>query len=176
MSEPVFFEIPIYRTSIQNYNSELKNLREKKYEEFPGSKEGHHFENFKQLIEDNYFYEWNYNEIIGFLNLYIFGDQLRINCWLTSNKRNNKGIRKKRFVFRGKFLEVKIINTKSNHEIFEGILNELKELNIRKFKKMHFDLRAFKVVGRFVDWKTLSKDLNSWSNPDIRNKSLDGTL
>jgi len=176
MLEPVFFEIPIYRTSIQNYSFEMKKMREKYYDKFPGLKEGTYFDNYKQLIENNHFYSWYYNEVIGFLNLYIFGNQLRVDYWLISNKRIGKGIRKKKFIYYGKTLEVQIDNTKSNSQIFEFIQSVLEDLEKRKFKKRHFDLRALKVIGRFVDWKTLSNDLNSWSNPDFRNRYYEGTF
>jgi len=176
MPEPVFFEIPIYRTSIENYCIEMNNMREKYYGQFPGSRAGRYFEGYADLIERTHWYPWNYNETIGFLNLYIFGSQLRVDFWLIPNQRISKGIHKKKFINYGKILEAQIDKTKSSVEIFEWIVSELSDLEKRKFKRRHFDLRAFKVLGRYIDWKTLSNELNSWKNPEFRNNYFNGNF
>lgn len=175
--EPIFFEIPIYRTSIEKYDLELKSKREKLYEKFPGVREGFYFENYQRVVEKDISYYWNYNEIIGYLNLYIFGSQLRVDYWFVSNRRINSGIIKKKFKWFGKILELQIDKTKSSIEIFEWILNELKNLEKEnRFKKRHFDLKTFNVVGRFIDWKTLCDQLNSWRNPEFRKKYFNNEL
>lgn len=176
MTEPIFFEIPIYRTTIQNHSLEIEKTREKYYDKYPGLKEGEHFDNYKLVVEKICAHSWHYNEVIGFLRLYIFGSQLRVDYWFVTNKRIGKNIRDKKFMFCGKILEAQIDNDKSSKEIFEWIILELNDLEKREFKKRHFDLRTFKVLGRFVDWKLMCSQLNSWANPDFRKKYFEGTL
>ncbi len=177
MFEPVFFEIPIYRISNKKYLEEMNSMREKYYSNYPGVKEGIYFESFKNLIEQQHWYPWRYNEVIGYLNLYIFGSQFRIDYWLVSNQRINKGIRKKKFVYWGKTYEATIRKNKNSAEIFEWILEQLEKLqNERRFKKRYFDLRTFKVVGKFIDWQTLCNELNSWKNPEFRIKYFNNKL
>lgn len=176
-TEPIFFEIPIYRTSIESYNSEMQLMRDKSYKNFPGIREGIYFENFRLLIEKNNFYPWKYNEVIGYLNLYVFGCQLRVDYWYVSNKRINKGIHKKKYEWYGKIWESEVDTTKSSNEIFEWILEQLECIeNEKKFKKRHIDLQVFKVIGRFIDWPNLCLQLNSWKNPEFRDKYFKNEL
>lgn len=115
-------------------------------------------------------YAWKYNEIIGYLNLYIFGSQLRMDIWFVDKIRFNRGILKKKFVFHGKVFEKAIPKNKSSNEIFEFIIENLIQLNESKYKRYHFDLNTFKVIGQFVNWKDLTTELDSFSNPDFRRK------
>ena len=173
MTEPIFFEIPIYRITKLNFSQEMDSTLEKHYRNYPGDRIGEHFQNYKNVINRNHKYPWKYNEIIGYLNLYIYGSQLRIDYWLVSNQRINKGIRKKKFYYNFKAFEATISKNMISIEIFEWILNQLKILqNDRRFKKRYFDIAAFEVVGKYIDWKTLFDELNSLKNPEIKKEYL----
>ncbi len=156
----VFFEIPIYRTTEQNHDSDMKDIIDRQCSKYPFL-EGSYLENFKVTIQEKSCYQWKYNDIIGYLNLYIFGSQLRVDYYLISNKRINKGIIKKKFINNWKTYEADIDKTKSSIEIFEWILKELKDLEKRKFRKRYFDLHSFQLIGKYVDWKSLVNELNS---------------
>ena len=130
--EPIFFEIPIYRTSKATFNLEIENIIDKKINQYPTKQIGEHFENYKLLILNNYSYPWNYNEIVGYLNLYIFGNQLRIDFWYITNKRISRSIQKKRFINFRKTYEAKIDVGKSSIEIFNWILEQLEDLKNNK--------------------------------------------
>jgi hypothetical protein len=113
-------------------------------------------------------YPWNYNEIVGYLNLYIMGTQFRADSWFITKKRINKGIIKKTFKYSGKEFEKYIPKEFSSREIFEFILKQINALNLKSYKRFHFDLRAFKVIGSFVNWTSLIDGLNSYKYPEFR--------
>lgn len=156
MIEPIFFEIPIYRCSKKVHGLETE-IEEKKWASV---------DNFHQFS----WYAWKYNEIIGYLNLNIFGSQLRIDIWFVDKKRFNRGILKKKFKLHGKVFEKVIPRNKSSNEIFEFIIKNLIEINKSNYKRFHFDLRTFKVVGQFVDWVELTTKLNSFAHPEFWKK------
>jgi hypothetical protein len=156
MNEPYFFEVPIYHCSKKLHNEAMKKEEQK-------WASPDNFQRFK-------WYAWKYNDIIGYLNLYIMGTQFRSDIWLIDKQRINKGIIKKKFILHGKILEKMVPLNRSSTEIFEFIINSLTELNKRDYKKYHFDLSTFKVAGQFVDWIELTKKLNSFAYPELRLK------
>lgn len=55
----------------------------------------------------------------------------------------------------------------SSSEIFQEIVKELERLNKNEmpFRNRHIDLKSFKIIGEFVDWKLLVDKLNSFKYP-----------
>ena len=173
MTEPIFFEIPIYRCNLTSHSAYMA-AEEQKFapienkEQFPGSYAFayHYFHKEK-------WYSWRYNEIVGYLNLYIMGSQFRGDMWFIDKQRISKGIIKKRFKLFGKTFEKEIPKQKSSIEIFEFIIETLIHHNKKEYKKYYFDLKTFKVIGQFVDWVELTKKLNSYTYPEHRKKYFD---
>ena len=113
-------------------------------------------------------YTWQYNEIIGYLNLYIMGSQFRADVFMVDKKRYNKGITKKKYKYFGKTLERHIPRNTSSENIFNFIIEELMNLNRREYKNFFFDLKTFKVIGNFINWRELVERLNSYKYPEFR--------
>ncbi len=169
ITEPIFFEIPIYRVNGKNHGIQIvraaKNVVSKLLVELDS--ETH------SLIQDHMAYSWKYNEVVGYLNLYILGGQFRVEAWMVNKRRINSGIIKKDFRYRGKFLEKSIPQGKTSVELFEFILEQLSILNKRDFGRFFFDLSTFKLVGQFVNWNDLTEKLNLYEYPEIRRKYFD---
>lgn len=168
MPEPIFFKIPIYRCTKETHTKYMEKERNKfilieDKEESPIS-----YQNGIVLFQDEKWYPWKYNERIGYLNLFIFGTQLRADTWFIAKKRINKGIIKKKFILVAKSFEKEIPLNKNSDDVFKFILNTLITYNKTKFKKFHFDLSTFKVTGKFVNWIELTKKLNSFNYPKFR--------
>lgn len=168
MTEPIFFEIPIYRCSLSSHSTymikeEQKFAPNENKEKFPSSYNSAYNHFHKEL-----WYAWKYNEIVGYLNLYIMGSQLRGDVWFINNQRINKGIIKKKFRLLGKSFEKQIPRSKSSSEIFEFIIDTLTSHNKLDYKKYHFDLKTIRVIGQFVDWVELTQKLNSYNYPEYR--------
>ncbi len=87
MTEPIFFEIPIYHRSLSAHTSDMQAQEAKitktvNKDLYP--------ESFKALYNGFHaaiWYGWKYNEIVGYLNLYILGSQFRADIWFITKKR-----------------------------------------------------------------------------------------
>lgn len=171
--EPVFFEIPIYsETSIsfkkkrnKNVNNRLNQFKEYEGEDF--------YKNIKNIYFKPYDYCRKYNRIIGFLNLYIFGDELRADLYEIKHSRIPLTIFKKEFIFKGKVLESTIIRSKDSNEIYNFIIKTLEDLNKIEFPNRYFDLSSFKTIGKFVNWVELTDKLNPFKYPRFKGKLRD---
>jgi len=169
MTEPIFFEIPVYLRSFAAHTSDMQTQEA----EITQATDRDLYPETFQAIYNNFhseiWYPWKYNEIVGYLNLYILGSQFRADIWLITNRRINKGIIKKKFKYVGKTLEKPLPRCKSSEQIFSFILEELMTLNKKKeYKSFAFDLKTFKVVGIYINWIELIDKLNSYKYPELR--------
>jgi hypothetical protein len=133
------------------------------------------FQSIHNYFHSAIWYAWKYNEIVGYLNLYILGSQFRADIWFISQKRINKGIIiKKKFKYLGKTLERALPRNKSSEQIFSFILEELLTLNKkREYRSFVFDLKTFKVAGQYINWVQLVDKLNSFRYPKLRRAYLE---
>lgn len=171
--EKYFFEIPIYRCSYEHYLSDLDKLENKITRELEPILKENYPEKFEEIKKSRYMkmsYPYEYNEIIGWIKLFIMGSQVRGEYYFETNlddkekikKRFDKGIRKKRFEFYGKAFELSINKELKSSEISELILERIKELKTTEqpFKGRYIDIRKLENITEFIDWKSLIKELN----------------
>jgi hypothetical protein len=166
MTEPYYFEIPIYRcnqdTHTKEMESQLKEYTNEEIKEVAPESYQHWINYFHRSM----WYPWKFNEAIGWICLYIFGSQIRGDYFLITSKRIGKGTRNKRFKFYGKAFEHSLPRNLSSSEIYQEItiaLNMLKKN--RPFKNRYLDLSSFETIGQFVDWVSLVDKLNSFKYP-----------
>lgn len=167
MLEPYYFEIPIYRCDRETHTKEME-IKESEYgvEEFkevaPIS-----YQNRINYFHRDVWYPWRFNEIVGWICLYIMGNQIRGEYYFITSQRIGKEIRKKRFLYYGKVFEKSLPSNLPSNEIFQLIIGEIERVNKndKPFKGRHIDLKAFRTIGEFVDWKLLVDKLNSFKNP-----------
>lgn len=172
--ENYFFELPIYRCSKEKHDEEMEHLRRKINMEVPDVK-GYEKENeeTKKYLFHRQSYNYNYNEVIGWLKLYVLGNQIRgeyhfevdSNDKRRTKKRINKGIRKKQFEYFGKAFEHSFYKNESSGQIYSRIIEEIEYLmkNETPFKGRVIDNTKFMQIGKFVDWKRLLVELNPFS-------------
>ncbi|MEI6711876.1 MAG: hypothetical protein WCK88_07015 [bacterium] len=157
-----FFSIPIYRCSEKQYLKELEEERERLRKFFKSSLP----ETLKNtydvgpLVERSLNWKcWKYNEIIGFIELYILGSQIRGSLFFIESKRIRKDIKKKKIVYLGKVFESSIHNLYSI-DIFKLLMEELNRVQISnsKLKNRYVDVSGIMKIGPHVDWKELVKN------------------
>lgn len=171
--ERYFFEIPIYRCSPEKHNKETDDMHEEAIRFFDVQKRMLPEHDFSDNIERRFlrlYSPYDYNEVIGWIRLYILGTQIRGRYYFESDPKNpelyktriNRGIRKKRFIDCGKAFEMSTYKDQTSTEIFSDLLEELERLNKEEspFKKRYLDLEQLKKMGPFVDWKYLVQELN----------------
>jgi hypothetical protein len=168
MNKVDFFEIPIYRVSKEDFNKELfqeKRKIEKSLdyilEEFPDK-----FDNKVNEILDLKSYCYDYNEIIGWIVLFTYGNQIRGEYYFEKDlkKKNNlknkinRGLRAKRFGLIGKaFAEISVKDNFTN--ISEQLIERLESINENNelLKNRYIDIHKLKNIVKYIDWQALIK-------------------
>jgi len=168
MWEKFFFDIPVYRVSLKEYERDkAKYIEESMYGTPPNidqqMKAFHEREpSIKQQFENHlirrYGGSWQYNEIVGWVQLFFLGSQIRGEYWGVDAKRITR-TRKKQFEFKSLKLvpEIDIPHAATNSEIFGVVQDYLSECQ-KKLKHRYIDTSRLELIGPYVDWRRLIED------------------
>jgi len=158
--EKHILDIPIYRCNRENFYAADKAAKEKFLSDIPGS--GEEFPNSYRRIDNQYealfCFPWVFNDIIGWIRLK--GTRLSINAdlFFVTSRRIRRRPKSKTFKFRGELFKLNVQFAESNYDIFNQVLEELKELyEIKYLKKRFIDLEVFYNIGPHLDWIALMK-------------------
>lgn len=173
MTEPIFFEIPIYRINQAKHTIEQEEELKKVADPQIKATAPESYKSAENYFHRELWYPWRYNEVIGYLNLFIMGTQFRADYWKVKKQRYNRGITAKKFQYWGKAIEKQIPKNATSEEIFQVMKDAITECQKTDFKQFHFDLSVFNVIGLFVNWKELTKRLNSFTYPEFRQAFFD---
>lgn len=156
-----FFDIPIYRLSPEKYSIELNRYLTKKL----SSPDMSTFlkSNPKIALQNEEFFTqqfggmWEYNEIIGYIKLYILGSQIRGEYSLVKAKRITR-TRNKQFKYLSDKIEpeLELPIFDSNDVIYSRILDYINNCK-KKLNNRFVDTSLFEIVGPHIDWSTLIK-------------------
>ncbi|NOQ71768.1 MAG: hypothetical protein GQ574_07200 [Crocinitomix sp.] len=173
--ESYFLDIPIYRCSEKKYLQELDKLRSNIHTSLEPQRKSvpeYNLDDIENRLFENKSYPYEYNEIIGWIKLYVLGTQLRGEYFfeVSSSKshsiktRINKGVRKKRFELFGKAFELSIRKEMNSHEIFTSLCERLVRLNLneRPFINRHLDLANLMAIGPHLNWISLMNNLDPY--------------
>ena len=156
MIEKHVIEILIYRISEESFYKNYDNALAKYIEEF-NFPEGY-LKNNKQNIEDGFWKKyggpWNYNQMYGSLNIFIFGDQIRGEYWLSNRARFTRIASNKNISSFGKAFEIEIFSDMNNEDIVKKIDEEIMVFR-HENKKLVFDLKCYENVKNCINWKKL---------------------
>lgn len=160
-----FFDIPVYRLSYEDYKNEVNKSIKGNYYYFFINKDGtkkNELITFESHYAKSIKYHdiWDYNEIIGYIKLYILGTQVRGKYYQHKSTRIRK-TRTKSFIFKTHKLTPEInIHNKTNSEIYILILDYLENCKL-ELKKRFIDIDNFRNIGQYVDWnKLIEEDIN----------------
>jgi hypothetical protein len=103
---------------------------------------------------------WEYNEIIGYIQLHFLGSQIRGEYWQIKEKKI-RGTRRKIFEYRTWKLapEINIPSGASNSEIYALVRKYLNDC-AKELKGRYIDVSRLEAIAPHVDWRGL---LNSRS-------------
>ena len=154
MLEKYFFEIPIYTMKSSEYMKLRQKNMEKLYSRYiPAKHLG--IDEFESIFQENLWRPWEYNQVIGWIALFIFGKDVRGDYYLAKSKRLNYRLVKKRFEYMGKAFECGFYQPCESEEIFyrlrERILSCKNDFN----GKVHIELSTFDNLGPFIKWDSL---------------------
>lgn len=134
--EKYFFEIPIYRCSPEKHANEVDALYERLSHSFDSQCEILPDYDFSSLIKTRFqrmYSPYEYNEVIGWIKLYILGAQIRGSYFFESDPKNHdswkkritKGIRRKRFIDFEKAFELSIDKNQNSNTMFSTLIDKL---------------------------------------------------
>jgi len=164
----VFFDIPVYRLSENKYNEQIEvhirnqmygktddeqEMRKKFYERNVDNKM-----NDENRLWKEYGGAWQFNEIIGYIRLYIDGNQVLGEYWETEAKRKVR-TRRKLFIYSTyKVVPERDLPLKGDSlDIYKEILNYLRDAN-DYLKGRFVDTSVFEKIGHYIDWSEFVKN------------------
>jgi len=159
LSNHYFFSVPIYIKSENRYFEDRKNFIEQKLNTYKDY--GVKIDNRKEVMADQLAREygggWRYNQIVGYVKLYFYGDQVRGDLYYQRGQRIRR-VRRNRIEY--KFTNIltgyPIKITCSSKDIFEIIMKSLDEVQNKDYLRDRFvDVSDLKVIGPHINWKDL---------------------
>jgi hypothetical protein len=156
------FEIPIYRCSAEQFVDDMENDTKKHLERLEQTSGAtretapHSFEISEKYFRDTYGGPWQYNQIIGWLQICTFNNIVSGELWFIDAKRIYQKLIAKHYVMRGTAFELHNCNDKSSDAIYQMILAEIEKIRRKPpFAKRHLDLTLLQRLGEVIDWQKL---------------------
>ena len=159
----VIFSIPIYFCSHADFSKRI----ERKKKEFDAKQKCSYAFKRYGIVQEFRTIErsWEYNQIIGWIEIYVNGTTLKADYWLIDASRITFNASRKCFEYRSKLADVSITYNKSNEEIVEDIKNFFRACQkgtySKKFKKYYIDIAQLYEWLGFLDIKALIQRINS---------------
>jgi methionine synthase II (cobalamin-independent) len=164
----VFLTLPVYRISQAKYykqreeyvknnlyssnNEELNKLTKKVHKEQPNVKL-----QSQSILRKSYGGEWDFNEIIGYINLHFKGNKIKNEYWAVKAKRI---VRTSKKTFEHKChkldIELHIAEDLDNLEILSAITSYIDTCK-NELKNRHIDDSQLNKIGKFIDWRKLKE-------------------
>jgi hypothetical protein len=165
-SEKILFDVPVYRLTKKEYESQqdayiCKNISDgnysvqEMYRRHPDVKR-----QAENHLWESYGGSWLFNEIIGFIRLFFLSDQIRGEYFRVKAK---KIVRTRRKIFEPLGIEItaprRIPQKSSNQEIFDHIKSFLSRAqNENELKKHYVDTSVLEYIGSHMDWNALLEE------------------
>jgi len=153
-----FFDIPIYRCPIEVHTAEMATAKRKYLDYF---KQPHIKASEDQLVvfgnrwDAGSWASWHFNEVIGWVRLYVRWDEIMGDLWEIAATRPRLGS-KKIFKCGGDYFKLRPNKDASSAEISNLLRKRVQDIQkLPRLKKRHFDFEAFDEIRRFVDWRAL---------------------
>lgn len=148
-------DVPVYRLPIEAYDSE----RERDWKDtVPSGLFSPASARARDDMMHIYGGCWMYNEIIGWIRLYIIGDQLRGEYFAVRAKRIVR-TRRKTFEFKTSKLapEVSVPSGASNKQIYD-LLRDYVNACQRELRGRYIDTEILDNLAPYIDWKRMLTD------------------
>ncbi len=157
-----FFEIPIYRMSEKSFNDKYDRDLERHWQclEDASGVPCDKMSDRLRMLSENHFWEtygtpWRFNQIVGWIRLYVLGSQIRGETWMCRAKRYTRNGRR-RYRFFGKAFEMSCSKDMTSAELGAEVEDRLRSC-VKNFRsgKMHVDLECFMTASQFLNWRSL---------------------
>ena len=164
-----FLDLPVYRLPEEEYNKQRSTFIESEMKKYRIHITPSSLVTAKdlQVADDNnrdrlwksFGGAWRYNEIIGYVRLYLFFTQIRGQYWRVMAKRIVRNGKKNMGHWEDKLAPLTELPTSgSNKEIYDAILEHVNDCRKKlKKPKRYLDAERLTTIGSFVDWRALFK-------------------
>lgn len=152
--EQFFFELPIYRCSVEEHSNLLARQKERFLHDIGADpvRRPESYASAEDSFDKERWYPWRFNEVIGWIRLYRYGSDIRGELWLSRAKRQSPRGRKK-YAHNGNAFQLHLDPADSDPQIAIAVLDELRRLQRdRQFKRRFIDLECFQTVAPFILW------------------------
>jgi len=148
-----FLEVPVYRIGPDEHE-EASAAEKRRYIDFGGSDKNVRAK-LEQFWHEHHWNCWDFNEVVGWIRLFVFCTQLRGETfWAKGQRLTRKG--RRRFEWIGKAVELDIGEHEASQEIFGRLIEELHALRTEcPYAGRVIDLTCLKAIGPHVDWRAL---------------------
>lgn len=158
----VLFRIPIYKEKKEDYYSYLNKLQEervKKLSQKPGLAEYYSKAENQPSVNPKKI-QWEYNRIIGWIDLYQYQTSIKAELWKIRLKRIPKNFNCNVFDDVGKLTDVCFLDNQSNEDLKKQVISFLRDLNKGEYgpswlKKSFIDTSLTINQLQFLDLKNM---------------------
>jgi len=111
-------------------------------------------------ISESHFWEtyggpWRFNQVVGWVRLFVLGTQIRGDLWMANAKRLTRA-GQRRFRFSGKAFEMSCYEDMASEQIRAEVEERLRScVRDPRSGRLHIDLECFRVASQFLDWRSL---------------------
>ncbi|OYW61691.1 MAG: hypothetical protein B7Z31_02400 [Rhodobacterales bacterium 12-65-15] len=158
MGDFYFYDLPVYRLGKDDYYKALDALIETQVQNLrtiPGYEPAKSQIDWMKQHQYERFGPWNFNEVIGYIRLYLLGSQIRGEYFSAEKKRNSLG-RTKVFVWRSFKLAAEVDIDRfvpATNQLIWGSIQKYVERCRKELKRGRvIDDSLLQTVGPHVDW------------------------
>lgn len=162
MRDYYIFDVAIYLKPPNQYYQEMDRATEKYFERLvPGYDKSKSqlpsSQALREEFQESFGGPWNFNQIVGWLRLYVEGSEIGGQIWWVIGRRLQPRMRKTfHLVSFSNVLPTWFRPHDSAPAIFAEVLTQIESLAKKpSYRKRYFDLCAFRRIGPFVDWRAL---------------------
>jgi hypothetical protein len=158
MNERPIFEIAVYRKSP---NELVKDLKKTYENELLAISPFTDLKNYKDRPAFQYFWErqgnpYPYNQVIGWLILWVRNDSILGEYYKVSAKRVTHNCRKHPFEWKGKAFDFPIFEKDVDSDVIKKIKQEIYQLSKNGvFKGRFIDTMAFDNLAPYIEWRKM---------------------
>ena len=164
------FDIPIYRCTKEQYDAETEKKVESHIAEcyegqgFARPTEGTDLVLLNQRMgryADSLGGPWYFNQVVGWLRLFLQGYNVAGNLWMADAKRLSRRMPNKTIycMSPSNCLATGITHPSSSAEIYRQVLDALKQFATKgDMKRRYLDVSVLERLGPFVNWQQLLED------------------
>ncbi len=163
MRDQYIFDIPVYRTTKDDFDLEIERQLAKRIDWIKSSLPSG--ASLSREVQDREFHSviadsggpWEFNQVVGWLRIFAEGHTIGCHQWWVDAKRLNRRMRNKR-LYLTTYSDVlgAWFPRETSAEIFDTLLDRLMKIAVgRRYKNRYVDLDVFRRVGPFIDWRGL---------------------